>query len=94
MNLTYDEIAKVKLAGAFGNFMRVESACAIGLIPMELKEKVESIGNAAGAGALRAVRQKNSREEALELVKRIQFQELASEAEFQKIYVQNLNFCQ
>lgn len=92
MNLTYDEIAKVKLAGAFGNFMRVESACAIGLIPMELKEKVESIGNAAGAGALRAVRQKNSREEALELVKRIQFQELASEAEFQKIYVQNLNF--
>lgn len=94
MKLTYDEIAKVKLAGAFGNFMRVESACAIGLIPMELKEKVESIGNAAGAGALRAVRQKNSREEVLELVKRIQFQELASEAEFQKIYVQNLNFGQ
>ena len=39
------------LAGAFGNYIRVESAIRIGLIPPVDKEMVTSIGNAAVPGA-------------------------------------------
>ncbi len=46
-----DRLDEILLAGAFGNYIRVESAIRIGLIPPVAKEKVTSIGNAAGAGA-------------------------------------------
>ncbi|MHB9037276.1 MAG: ASKHA domain-containing protein [Armatimonadota bacterium] len=46
-----DELDQILLAGAFGNYIRVESAIRIGLIPAIEREKVISIGNAAGAGA-------------------------------------------
>ena len=46
-----NDLDEILLAGAFGNYIRVESAIRIGLIPPIPKEKVISIGNAAGAGA-------------------------------------------
>lgn len=46
-----DQLSQILLAGAFGNYIRVESAIRIGLIPPIDREKVISIGNAAGAGA-------------------------------------------
>lgn len=47
---TLDEIEKVYLAGAFGNFISPENAVEIGLLP-PAAEKVVRIGNAALAGA-------------------------------------------
>ena len=45
------DISEILLAGAFGNYIRVESAIRIGLIPPVDRRIVKSIGNAAGAGA-------------------------------------------
>ena len=49
--LRCSDIARVRIAGGFGNFMSRESARAIGLIPPELADKAECAGNTAGAGA-------------------------------------------
>jgi len=46
-----DGLSQILLAGAFGNYIRVESAIRIGLIPPVDSAIVVSIGNAAGAGA-------------------------------------------
>ncbi|MBI3003136.1 MAG: DUF4445 domain-containing protein, partial [candidate division NC10 bacterium] len=44
-------LEQVVLAGAFGSFVRAESAIRIGLIPAVPLKKVRGVGNAAGAGA-------------------------------------------
>ena len=48
---TDQALSEILLAGAFGNYIRVESAIRIGLIPAIPSERVKSVGNAAGAGA-------------------------------------------
>lgn len=54
--LTVNEIDALYLAGGFGNYIRIESAEAIGLIPSGLSEKVIPVGNTSGTGAMLAVR--------------------------------------
>ena len=48
---TCDQIETLYIAGGFGSHLNIESAVKIGLIPEELEEKVQVIGNAALAGA-------------------------------------------
>jgi uncharacterized 2Fe-2S/4Fe-4S cluster protein (DUF4445 family) len=50
--ITPDDIETVYLAGSFGNFVDIESACRIGLIEFP-PDKVKQCGNAALAGAVR-----------------------------------------
>ena len=87
-----EDIQKVYLAGAFGSFMDPASACAIGMIPPCLQDRIESIGNAAGEGAkLCAV----SREEfaySKRLAEKAEFLELASMEDFNDCYVDCLMF--
>lgn len=47
LGIEVGQIDRLLLAGAFGSFIRVESACRIGLLPQELLEKAQAIGNAA-----------------------------------------------
>jgi uncharacterized 2Fe-2S/4Fe-4S cluster protein (DUF4445 family) len=49
--IMYEDIDKVYIAGGFGNYMSIESAAAIGLIPEELKHKCVPADNAALRGA-------------------------------------------
>ena len=60
LGIEVGQIDRLLLAGAFGSFIRVESACRIGLLPQELLEKAQAIGNAAGSGAKRAARSRKA----------------------------------
>lgn len=92
LGITEQEIAKVYIAGAFGNYMNPESAAAIGLLPLSLRERVEPVGNAAGEGAKIALLNTDELEVTDKLVKRIQFVELAASPEFQDCFVDELAF--
>ncbi|MEG1650427.1 MAG: ASKHA domain-containing protein [Oscillospiraceae bacterium] len=87
-----EDIESVLIAGAFGNYMNPHSACAIGLIPRELEQKIHPIGNAAGEGAKLAAISAEEFEHAKRLAKTTGFLELASKPQFQDCFVDELEF--
>jgi len=55
MGIGPDQLDRVLLAGAFGNYIKKESALGISLLPSIQVEKISAIGNAAGEGAKMAL---------------------------------------
>lgn len=86
------QVDEVLLAGAFGNFLNIEQALLIGLLPTWAKGKVRMIGNAAGEGAKMALLSVEKRVEAAEIARSVEFLELAGTREFQENFVKALLF--
>ena len=53
--LTFDQFDKVYIAGGFGNYLNIEKAIGIGLLPDVPREKIEFIGNSSLMGARMAL---------------------------------------
>lgn len=92
MGMALEEIEEVHIAGAFGNYLNADSACAIGLIPPVLRKKIVKVGNAAGEGAKRALQDRDAWETARRLARETEFLELASLRQFQDTFVDALEF--
>lgn len=92
MDVSLAEIEEVQIAGAFGNYMNPDSACKIGLIPMELRDKIRVIGNAAGKGAQRVLTDRQAWKYAIQIANTTGFLELAGMPEFQDVFVDELGF--
>ncbi len=63
-----NKVHKIYLAGAFGNFMNIENAMAIGLLPRTDKNKFVRFGNGALAGAKDMLVSQKRRSDAEQLV--------------------------
>lgn len=92
MGVKVEDIRQVLLAGAFGNYLDPRSACAIGMIPPVLRERIIPIGNAAGEGARIAVLNREEYDYSKRLAQGTEFLELASMPEFNDCYVDCLCF--
>ena len=92
LGISLEEIRRVDIAGAFGNYMSPESACDIGLIPQELRGKIRPVGNAAGEGAKLALQSREAWHRSGLLAERTEFLELASLPQFQDEFVDALEF--
>lgn len=92
LGITEDDICSVYIAGAFGNYMDPVSAGKIGLLPATLVKKVKPVGNAAGEGAKIALVNEKEMLEMDELVRKIDFVELAASADFQDYFIDELGF--
>ncbi|MGI6108585.1 MAG: ASKHA domain-containing protein [Eubacteriaceae bacterium] len=86
------QLGKVFIAGAFGTFLNPESACRIGLIPGELLDHIQAVGNAAGKGAQDCVLSETAMDRCLKLADETEFVELANERGFQDLYVEMMGF--
>lgn len=86
------EIRRVLIAGAFGNYLDPASACAIGMLPPELEDRIVSVGNAAGEGARIAALNCRQFERSRSLAKKTEFVELALDMGFQEVYVDEMGF--
>jgi uncharacterized 2Fe-2S/4Fe-4S cluster protein (DUF4445 family) len=75
-------LERLLLAGAFGNYIRRESAVAIGLVPNLPDDRIESIGNAAGLGARLVLSSVSLRRRAEEISRRVQHVELSEQEGF------------
>jgi uncharacterized 2Fe-2S/4Fe-4S cluster protein (DUF4445 family) len=73
---------RLLLAGAFGNYIRRESAVAIGLVPNLPDDRIESIGNAAGLGARLVLSSVSLRRLAEEISRRVRHVELSEQEGF------------
>jgi uncharacterized 2Fe-2S/4Fe-4S cluster protein (DUF4445 family) len=90
--LTPDDLRHVYVAGAFGNYLDLENALAIDLLPAVPKSRVAFVGNAAGVGAQMVLVDTRQRERIAELRRRIAFLELATHAKFHEVFARALTF--
>ena len=81
------EIVDIRLAGAFGSYIDPAHALLLGLVPDTDHEKLKSIGNAAGQGALICLLDFSERKKIEQLVLEIEKIETALEPEFQTHFV-------
>ncbi len=92
LGVAIEEISHVLLAGAFGSYIRTESACRIGLLPQELEERMIAVGNAAGAGARIMACSKEHFQSVDALLEKVEFLELASLPGFQQCFAKKTGF--
>ncbi len=90
MGIELKDISKVLLAGAFGNYIDINSAKTIKLLPAELD--VAQVGNAAGIGSRMLLASELEKERADNISKKIQYVELSSRLDFQDEFITALGF--
>lgn len=91
-NLTEQDIQKVILAGGFGSYIDKKSACVIGLLPPALLDKIVTVGNAAGMGAIELLLNQDAIEELHTITKKFTYYELSGDAFFQNEYIEQMGF--
>jgi uncharacterized 2Fe-2S/4Fe-4S cluster protein (DUF4445 family) len=80
--LREEQVERFVVAGAFGKYLDLEAAAAIGLLPDVPAGRIVQIGNAAGAGIRRMLVCARARERAHQLSKQAQYLDLASRPDF------------
>ena len=90
--LTFNDIHALYLAGGFGNYMNIESAVNIGLLPGEIKDRTVAVGNSAGAGAIQALRSIDFEKRIKTILSISEYIELSNSDDFNLEYALNMNF--
>lgn len=80
------EIDKVIIAGAFGTYIDVSNAMAIGMLPPLPLGRFRQVGNAAGTGARLLLLSFAKRKAVGKLLSRVKYLELAGTPEFSKAF--------
>jgi uncharacterized 2Fe-2S/4Fe-4S cluster protein (DUF4445 family) len=83
-----DDIEEVLLSGGFGNYVNVQSAIDIALLPKVSVDRIHYVGNTALLGAQLALMSEDERNRAFEIAQRIEHVALATRPEFQELFVQ------
>jgi uncharacterized 2Fe-2S/4Fe-4S cluster protein (DUF4445 family) len=87
-----DAIDRFIIAGAFGKYLDVRAALAIGLLPPVSSSRIVQVGNAAGAGVRRLLVCANARAKARALARESQYLELATHPGFHHAFARRAAF--
>lgn len=85
-----EQLDQVIIAGAFGSYIDVTSAIAIGMLPALPLDRFRQVGNAAGTGARLALISQAQRRLAQDVGRRIQYIELAAVPGFQDLFARSM----
>jgi uncharacterized 2Fe-2S/4Fe-4S cluster protein (DUF4445 family) len=88
--LSEDDIELVVIAGAFGAYIDVGSAIAIGLLPTLPFDRFTQVGNAAGLGVRQLLASRKTRAQARKLALQCSYVELSTRDDFQKTFLHNI----
>jgi uncharacterized 2Fe-2S/4Fe-4S cluster protein (DUF4445 family) len=86
------DLDHVIIAGAFGNYIDIGSAIALGMLPDIPFSRYSQVGNAAGDGARQILVSKSHRRRAQEIADNAHYLELAGAEGFMSAYVGRINF--
>ena len=86
MNLTVYDVKKIFICGAFGSYLNLNSAIAIGLIPEFPNAEVKYIGNGSVAGAYLSLVSKSYRKIAEDVARNIAYIDLLKDSDFMDEY--------
>lgn len=90
--LSFNDIDALYLAGGFGNYVNMESAVTIGLLPSELQNRTIPVGNASGTGAMLALKSSQFTEKVNRLIKKAKYIELSEDEDFVVEFALNMEF--
>jgi uncharacterized 2Fe-2S/4Fe-4S cluster protein (DUF4445 family) len=90
--LQVTDLSAVLLAGAFGNYIRPESAVRMGLLPQMDTALIRGVGNAAGAGGMLALISLPWRRKACAIAHQAEHIELAQRPDFQQMFMETMLF--
>ncbi len=82
-----NQVERVVVAGAFGTYLDVRSARAIGMFPPLPLDRFDQVGNAAGIGAKLALLSRRCRAVAEKIAGRVEYIELTTDARFSSAYM-------
>lgn len=85
-------VKKVIIAGGFGMHIDSDSACDIGLIPSELRGRIEFMGNCAGLGAVNCALAEEERRRSEDFARRLEYIELSGHKKFNELYIEEMLF--
>lgn len=91
-SLTYDDIDVLFLAGGFGNYIDTKNAITIGMLPKGLENKIISLGNTSGTGALLALKSTNFNSIIEQVREKTTYIELSDDEDFTLDFVMNMGF--
>jgi uncharacterized 2Fe-2S/4Fe-4S cluster protein (DUF4445 family) len=86
MDLSFDDIEQVFIAGGFGNYLDLPAAVAIGLLPDIPLEKVKFIGNSSLSGAKLALLSREALDEVEKIAQKMTYIDLSSNNQFMDEY--------
>jgi len=87
-NYTEEQIGQVVIAGAFGTYIDISSAVAVGLLPSLPLNRFRQVGNAAGMGAKLVLISLSKRDEAQAIASRSHYIELATIPDFKQTFIE------
>jgi uncharacterized 2Fe-2S/4Fe-4S cluster protein (DUF4445 family) len=88
--LTFDQLEKIYVAGGFGNYLNIEKAVGIGLLPDIPRERIEFVGNSSLMGARMVLLSFHAFEKAIAIAQSITNIELSKFAPFADEYMASL----
>jgi uncharacterized 2Fe-2S/4Fe-4S cluster protein (DUF4445 family) len=77
-----EDLDEVIVAGAFGTYLKLESALRIGMFPNVPKDRFRQVGNAAGAGAKLLLISREKRQEMERILRKMRYFELTTDDGF------------
>ncbi|MEK9149340.1 MAG: ASKHA domain-containing protein, partial [Candidatus Desantisbacteria bacterium] len=92
MGLEFSSVKKIFIAGGFGNYLDINNAISIGLLPDLPRERFIFVGNSSLAGARQIIDSAQALDKAGEIAKKITYFELSVEPGYMEEYVAALFF--
>ncbi|MFN2629709.1 MAG: ASKHA domain-containing protein [Gaiellaceae bacterium] len=92
LGIAPEEIAQVLLAGSFGSYLSPASAVRIGLVPRLPLTRIVSAGNVAGEGAKILAVSLQERAAATAILDEVEYVELSGRADFNELFIDQLQF--
>ena len=90
--ISWMDVRRLLVAGAFGMYVNIRSAQRIGLIPPLPLQRIEPVGNAAGAGAKIALRSVRERKRAQWLAQQMKHVVMTGNPQYREAYMAHLGF--
>lgn len=89
-DIELESLDEICLAGAFGNYLNISNAQAIGILPSVKGVEIRSLGNGAGTGAQRYLLDKSAKEKCEKIISVAIHQELNFHPDFDAVYLEEL----
>ncbi len=90
--ISFEDIGSVFLAGGFGYKMNIGKAIHIGLLPVELSDKIEIVGNSSLGGAVKFLLEEGASDRMKQIIRKSSEIHLSKDEDFNDLYIGYLNF--